>query len=193
MAGRNGSKTDGVGTSGVGTVEPFSLPDRQSDGDDNGNNIAGVPIESAEPERLTGTRNADGTARRKPGRRPGWNRTGESAGETKKDRQGLPTLEVTAGALKGVHELASFLLKIEELELEDAEAEKLAGALLALAKYYPGIDVPGKYIAWMNLLTTMGIVYSPKVATCKLRKANERKAKLANRPVVVQQFSQTAQ
>lgn len=183
MARANDGTTERNGAKASGTVEPFSLPDRRSDNDDNGIDSAGIPIESAEPERYTGKRNSDGSARRKPGRRPGWN---AGATESKgKDRQGLPTLEITAGALKGVHDLASVLLKIDELELEDSEAERLASALLALAKYYPGIDVPGKYIAWMNLLTTMGIVYSPKVATYKIRSANERKAKGRNQPVAV--------
>lgn len=171
MAERNGYTADGNGKPTGGTVGQFTVPVRGSDGANDRPNIGGIPVESGTAEQYTGGRNLDGSPRRKPGRRAG---AAEPA--PKKDRAGLPSLDVTAGALKGLHDLTAMLTRIEELELDDSEAEKLAVSLIALGKYYPNVDVPGKYMAWMNLLTTMGTVYSPKVATYRIRKKNERRA-----------------
>lgn len=175
MAERSNNPSGVDGKSASGTTAEFTLPDRGTDRVNASSDINGIPIESADSEQYTGGRNRDGSSRRKPGRKPGWNR-GDTGDKKGSDRKGLPSLDITAGAIKGVHDLSSVLLHCEELELDDAEAEKIASALIALAKYYPEVDVPGKYIAWFNLLTTMGKVYMPKVATYKIRKKNEKSA-----------------
>jgi hypothetical protein len=196
MAGRADGKNGADGKPVDG--KPFVAADSSSSADPGpggDGHINGIPIEPTEPDRNKGGRNKDGSYRKGSNfkGRKGKRHTVNSGGtEAKKERSGLPNLEITAGALKGAHDFASMLVRItldpnfDELELDDAEAEKLASALLALAKYYPGIDIPGLYLAWLNLATTMGTVYSPKVATFNIRRKNERKAKPAPAPVPMQ-------
>jgi hypothetical protein len=74
----------------------------------------------------------------------------------------------------GVHELAALLLKVEELEIDEAEAKALAKALLNLQQCYPSIDIPAHVMAWVGMAAACGRVYAPRVGAYRLRVRNER-------------------
>lgn len=51
------------------------------------------------------------------------------------------------------------------LELDHSEAQALAEAVANVAKHYPLVSrgMTPEQAAWMGLLTTMGMVYGPKL------------------------------
>lgn len=192
MGRTNGSAADRNGSDANGTVEPFAIPDERTHGATDG---SGFPVESGEPERTENGSNSSGTGRKR-GPKTGWKRNAANGNDTKKaDRQRLPTVDVAAGVLQGFSVLSNatiknFILKdprFSEMELDDSEAEKIAAALLELAKFYPGVDVPALMLAWMNLAQAVSTVAISHVAIYKLRKTNEANA-AKMRPAAVHQM-----
>ena len=53
----------------------------------------------------------------------------------------------------------------DKWQLDDAECERLAKALLELQKYYPSVDLPGVVLAWVNLATACTSVYGPRIGS----------------------------
>jgi hypothetical protein len=94
-------------------------------------------------------------------------------------------LNVYAGALQGISDVAAFLLKIPELgDLDDDEANKLAKALRAVQKYHPAMDLAGEALAWIGLCAAISQVYGTRIAAYTLRTRTEKqdKAKAEPRP-----------
>lgn len=154
-------------TNYVGTIDGGAESHVGSDGIDSG--TGGIETESAEPDQYRANPEPADSGKRKPGRPPG-------SGKTATERKGLSAIDkadaVTA-ALYGTHQLAAWLSSIDEVEISEEQAEKLAKALLTLQKFYPSVDVPAVYLAWLNLASVAIKVYAPNVAAYKLRKSNE--------------------
>ena len=76
---------------------------------------------------------------------------------------------------------ASFF-KLEELEIDSAEAHRLVVAMAKVQAHYPQWDVPAKAIAWTELAGALAFVYGPRVASYRIRVSEKR----AQQPAVVQ-------
>lgn len=87
--------------------------------------------------------------------------------------------------------LAGFT-SVPELEIEPAEAEKMASAVKGVLDQYD-IKPSEKSLAWTNLATASAMVYGTRVFAYRMRKTTERPAKAApaapgqvHRPTIVQ-------
>jgi len=122
---------------------------------------------------------ASGTRRNRHGGIDGRSRAARAAraagtGETAPpNQQNLASVISLKELLLTVHNSASMLLKIEELALENEEAEKLSKAIEDLAKFYP-VAIDPKKLAWANLGITAAQIYGLRIMAYRLRMANEK-------------------
>ncbi len=88
--------------------------------------------------------------------------------------------KIDAGALESlllsVHFGLSAVLSVPEMALDGDEATKLASAAEKVSRHYDVPGLPEKMIDWSNLLIVMAMVYGPRFAAIRMRKAEERKA-----------------
>lgn len=80
-----------------------------------------------------------------------------------------------------VHEMGAALLKIEELELGEDEAEKLEEKIKKVASFYGNAGIPPKVVAWVELGAVCTMVYGTRIKAYNNRMKKER----MNRPVEV--------
>lgn len=75
-----------------------------------------------------------------------------------------PKLDKKTFALQvqGVHAAAAQVLRSPELEINTAESEALATALIDISQHY-NIAVNPKALAWFNLISVAAFIYVPKV------------------------------
>ncbi|WWT38267.1 assembly protein [Enterobacteria phage PRDfuchsia] len=78
--------------------------------------------------------------------------------------------------LFSLHLMASSALKVEELALDEKEAEALAGAVQEVASHYDITPDP-KIMAWAGLFGVCASIYGPRIAAYKMRAASEKRDK----------------
>lgn len=77
-----------------------------------------------------------------------------------------------------VHLGAAELLKIEELELDESEAETLSEKTKKFLKYnFPDKGLNPKTLSTLELIGALGMVYGTRIQTYRLRKKKERAMK----------------
>jgi hypothetical protein len=100
-----------------------------------------------------------------PGAIPGPGSEG-GAGEDTRRKRGRPRKaeapQDLAALLVTGHFMLAQLLKVEQLMIDDAEAEKLGKALDRVQKLYDRVLVSEETAAWMNLIMVAGSVYGPR-------------------------------
>jgi hypothetical protein len=64
-------------------------------------------------------------------------------------------------------------LKIEELQIDEAEAKHLADAVAEVAKHY-NVAVDPRTQAWANLCFAMGAVYGPRIVAYRIRTSKQK-------------------
>jgi hypothetical protein len=113
-----------------------------------------------------------------PGKRGRGRPRGSKSTSTKSRKE---TSQDLGGAIYSIHFMLSKWIGIQELEIEDSEAEKLAAAILRVNKLYGDKVIPESVLAWGGLLMTCGAVYGPRFAAHGLRvKAEAEKKKNEN-------------
>lgn len=114
-----------------------------------------------------GKRNADGSYRRKRGRKAG------SSSGSKRQANNSASVETLSRILAIVHLGIASASKTPELNLDQGEADSLA---MATANVLEQFDIrPDPRIeAIVGLVTTAGIVYGPKIYLIRERKKEER-------------------
>ncbi len=73
-----------------------------------------------------------------------------------------------ARKLQGWHQIAFAVTKLPELQLQDDEAEMLAGDVERLAEEY-GVNLGGKMGAWLGLAGSLGLIYAPRALSIYLK------------------------
>jgi len=87
-------------------------------------------------------------------------------------------IEGVAGILLTVHSTLAAIARAPELELNEAEAEKIAKASVSVAKLY-NVETTEKATAWANLIGVVGAAYVPRFIALNMRRkmeAAERRA-----------------
>lgn len=120
-------------------------------------------------------RNADGSYRRKRGRKPGSRSGRKKAASSNLD------LSTTQAVLLSIHAAASTAFRVPEIALDKNEAEMLAKALVELEAQYP-TQVDPRVLAWLNLAGVAGMIYGSRVFAYRMRKENEKAEKEQERP-----------
>lgn len=168
IANSGGSTSDGNAATEPERIGGTRVFDPAGDGDDSGDGNSGQ----------WGFR-ADGTPRKKPGRRPG---AGNSSAQ-RKPSAAKPTAKSSKEAVSGiekilfsVHAIAAVKTNCPELALDQKEANMLASALNAVQEHY-GVEIPPEYAIWVNLVTACGMIYGPRIVQISSRKKRERKEK----------------
>lgn len=82
-----------------------------------------------------------------------------------------------------LHMMAAKFTHIDELELSDEEAKRLAEAMARVAALYD-VRASEKTLAWMNLAGCVGSIYGTRAFAYSLRKNSEGKKKPAPAPVI---------
>ena len=80
-----------------------------------------------------------------------------------------------------VHGALAAMTGVKELALEEAEARKLSEATKEVIKHYP-IGVSDKQLAWINLGVVAFGVYGTRVMAFNVRRAADRRARVAAMP-----------
>ena len=110
---------------------------------------------------------------------PKRTRDGRIDGRSKQARQNR---QKVSGDLKGlsikdlligIHSMGAALTGIEELELDDEEAKKLADATQELGNIY-GHSISPKTMAWTNFAAACGVVYGPRIIAYRERIKQEK-------------------
>lgn len=112
-----------------------------------------------------------GPARRKRGRPSGSSSRTSSAKTTKEGASDLTAI------LMSIHMMGATLLKVPELNLEQAEAEKLGKAIARVQSLYDMPILSEKQLAWINLLTVGGAVYGPRFIAYSITQKKKQAAK----------------
>lgn len=73
-----------------------------------------------------------------------------------------------------MHAMAAGFIGAQELNIDDDESKTLAAAVAGVAAHY-NVTANPKTVAWVNLATALGMVYGPRVAAIRLRRAAGRK------------------
>jgi hypothetical protein len=121
-------------------------------------------------------RNADGSPRKRRGRKPGGG-TGTGSGKSSAPRKASEVnLNGLEAILLNLHGMAAVAFKAQEFALEKKEAEQLATALAAVADHYPMTIAP-KTLAWINLVMASSAIYGPRIYLYRQRVNKERDEK----------------
>lgn len=83
-----------------------------------------------------------------------------------------------------IHQMGAMILATPELELDQAEADRLAKAAGEVAKHY-AVAVDPKKLAWANLIGTLGFLYVPRIIAARARHKRLAAAGAQARPVPV--------
>lgn len=73
----------------------------------------------------------------------------------------------------GLHGMLAAVTRVEELELSQEEANKLAKATTMVARHY-NVEVAAKTTDWIHLAMVAGGVYAPRLMAARLRMSMER-------------------
>lgn len=167
----SGASGDESATSDVGSSASFLL---DSSGTDSGSGSGGNERD-ARGDKFDATihvafdkRNADGSFRRKRGRK---SNSASSGNRTKANNQA--SIEGLTRMLAIIHIGLASATKTPELKLEDDEAEALAKSTAVVLEEFD-IRPDPKIEAIIGLVTTAGMIYGPRVYLISERKKRER-------------------
>lgn len=172
---------DGNSNSGNANDDPESdSGDKDNAGgiSDTGNSIGGIRVgkpsvgNSGDQSGEWGFR-ADGTPRRKPGRKPGAGNSGRSSATATKPAKRANGVNGLEKLLLSIHTIAAIKLETPELAIDNSEAAMLANAINAVQEHY-GFDVPPEIAIWVNLATALGTVYGPRVISITARRKKNK-------------------
>lgn len=114
------------------------------------------------------------TAKRGPGRP----RKDGNAPQAKSEKTGNIEKSVNIDGIEKIlfnlHLFAATLV-VPELALEEKEAKELARSIKAVNEQYK-LTLDPKQAAWIDLMTTCGIIYGPRAVAIYLRKQTDKKA-----------------
>lgn len=153
---------------------------------DSGNerSIGGIPvIDPASGGSNSGESGGGIEPRKRRGRPKGSKNRNGNSGRYKTEADNSATLDTIKNILQGVHLFAAVSLSTPELNLDEAEAEKLTNAIANVAQYYD-VTADPKTLAWWNLACVAGGIYFTRGVTIY----NNRKKK---KPILVRQMPQT--
>lgn len=80
------------------------------------------------------------------------------------------------------------LFSVEELALNPDEAKQLADAITEVNTLYDASIIPPEIMAWINLVTTCGIIYGPRIVAISARPKGQRQQQTKKpwkQPVVI--------
>jgi len=177
-----------------GSDKPIVAVDPTNAKDDNGN--SGEPIAAVDPTELPGgtgnfgnryvrddsgniVYNADGSPKRKPGRKPGKSGTGKSkpktdAGkETNNSVKEKPDLNSVAQMLVVIHSVVAMGVGSDIWEIDDQEGKLLAKAGIDFAAEF-NVEIDPKVAASIGLIGAMGKVYSPRFMAFGIERARKK-------------------
>lgn len=157
------------GADNSGPIDPASLTGTGGPG---GSDNGGGSDDDFDPAIHIGRdkRNADGSYRRKRGRK---------AGGTTAAKAGKIDIEGLASIIQSFHFLVASTTKAPELVLDEMEAKSLAKAGANVARHYP-MEVAQKTLDWGALIYTMGAVYGPRGYLISTRVKKERQQSRQN-------------
>lgn len=147
-------------------------------GDDAADSSIVAGIETVSPGDIAGSDgtgndsialNADGTPRKRRGRKPGagtGSRSGSTATSKKANLAGIESILFSA------HLMAAAAFKMPELALTQDDNAKLAAAFADVAQHYP-IGVDPKTAAWVNFGIVAAGLYVPRVIAARKRKTGK--------------------
>jgi len=110
------------------------------------------------------------TAKRKRGRPVG---SGKRSDPTSKATSADSIIDLKV-LLLSLHQMGAALCDIEELALDQSEADAYADAIRELAKHYP-TNVNPKILAWLNFGAVVGGIYGSRFYAYRERLKKERK------------------
>lgn len=170
--------TDRVGDSPSFAVAGFLGGDTGGSGDNSGGDSGGDsggfdPAIHVGPDK----RNADGTYRKKRGRKPG----NSSGSGNRKKADYSASVDSLAGVLMVLHAGISAATKTPELSIEQDDAQTLAKAAANVLIEFDITPDP-KIAAIVGLVIAAGSVYGPIGVSIKLRRDQERKERLRQQP-----------
>lgn len=142
----------------------------------------------ADPARINGyatvepgTGGSDSSRRTGRRGRPPGSKNGSGTGKTgKTPESNLSSLESILLSIHGL--LAAFVAP--EFDLTTEEGRKLAGAVGRMSKLYDDKFNP-KAVAWVDLLSTCGMIYGPRIITLRMRMAMEGQNNQPKQPVPI--------
>lgn len=138
---------------------------------DSGN---GDPKGFIDPVTASAGRSDSGGAVREPGKR---GRKPGTKNKPKAEKSGKIDLGPFSGCILGIHTMLASISRIPELELDEAESEKLAKASANVLRHYVDLEVSQKAADWTNLFMALGAIYGPRMFAHKMRKTNERQSR----------------
>lgn len=162
--------TDGGNDGGSsGAIDPTKLAGGTGAGTGDGG-TAGGDGDDFDPAIHEGRdkRNADGSYRRKRGRKAG-------AGSAAKSTAPISVSGIEA-VLVSMHGIMAAAIKVPELALAETEAAALAAAVAEVSRHYP-MTIDPKTLAWFNLAGCAATIYGPRIYLAKARISNERAAR----------------
>lgn len=115
-------------------------------------------------------RNADGSYRKKRGRKPN-----SAAGGSKRQTNNQVGIDALTSMLAIVHVGLASVTKTPELELDDKEAASLAGAVANVMTEFDITPDP-KIQAVLGLVTVSGMIYGPRIYLIRERRSAEKEA-----------------
>lgn len=133
------------------------------------------PADSIRIDTGSGDGDSAGSARRtKSGRIDRRTRAGR-AGSTQATEKISPVVVDLSTLLFAFHETASTLLSIEELSIDESEADKLSEKIKKVSAFYPNTGLPPKVMAWLELGAACTMIYGTRIKAYTLRKSKEPK------------------
>lgn len=172
-AGTTPSSGDASGGSGDG-LERVSIAD--AGGDASGGELGGDGLDADLYQRNQDgsvKRNADGSPRRKRGRKGTGSGSSGSASKNPVSVSGIEAL------LFSTHAILSAALHTPELALEKTESQALAEATANVARHYP-TSISAKTIDWAALATCLAFTYGPRAVMIRQRLDAEREQRSRN-------------
>lgn len=179
---RNGNPVDefaGTGDDPI-VIDPAAIAAANSNGGNGHSGSAGSgddfdPAIHAGRDKL----NADGSYRRKRGRKPG----GTASASAQTSTLNLAGIE---SVLLSVHAMLAVSISAPEIAIDKDEAKAMSDAIAEVAKHYP-MQIDPKTLAWANLASCAAIVYGPRAYSIRVRRREEaevaRRQRAATDPI----------
>jgi hypothetical protein len=163
----------GVASNGTGERPESERNASRSAGKGNGVDDAGTidPIQVAEKRRA-------GRPKLTPEQRAARAADARARASEEKDQIHLDPPEVPetlvgqiSAVLYGLHIQMAMALQAPEMQLSEGESQQLAKCIANVGRYYVRFKLDGKLGAWVALITTSGMIYLPRIALARRRRA----------------------
>lgn len=181
MAKESSSGIAGNGEAPIGRIiDPENLLGGSAGGSDpsagdgnggggNSERVAG-PVEFERDDAGNLVRNADGSPRKRRGRKPGaGNGSARKVGQKAKSDISITGVEKI---LLSLHSMAAVGFRAPELMLDETEARAMGEGIMAVQSHY-NFDASAEVIAWVNLAMILMGIYGPRIMLIRDRKREE--------------------